>query len=188
MKRSGTSPESVDPSMDPTPKRKTVTRSFRVDQQALEIIEQDASKKKISANTLVNQLILSYASYEHFLQHPMVKLGSAFHEAVVGRLSDADAISAGKQLAENQGRIAILSRWGAISVEGVLSDLRWLADYSGAMTCQERQVGPRRTVTVAHTWGRKGSLFWGQFMLSLFELAEVRPRLTITDNSAVVVF
>ena len=174
--------------METPQRRKTVTRSFRVDQEALEIIEADASKKKISANTLVNQLLLTYANYEHFLQHPMIRMGSAFHEASISRLSDADAVSLGKQLAENQGKIAILSRHGAVSIEGVLSDLRWLGDYSGAMRYQETQVGARRTVTIVHNWGKKGSLFWGQFMLSLFELAEVRPKLTITEHSAVVVF
>jgi hypothetical protein len=173
--------------MEATQKRRTITRSFRVDQEALETIEADASKKRISANTLVNQLLLSYANYDHFLQHPIIKMGSAFHEAVIARLSDADAIAVGKQLAENQGKIAILSRQGAVSLEGVLFDLRWLGDYSGAISYREAQVGARRTVTLVHNWGKKGSLFWGQFMLSLFELAEIHPKLTITESSAVVV-
>lgn len=55
-------------------KKKSVIRTFRVDEAALEIIEKDAQEKKISTNTLVNQLLLAYANFDRFMeQFPMIK-------------------------------------------------------------------------------------------------------------------
>jgi len=57
--------------------RRSVIRSFRVDQAALEIIERDAQEKHISVNTLVNELILAYVNLDRYLDpFPMVKISS----------------------------------------------------------------------------------------------------------------
>ena len=47
---------------------KTVTRSFRINESAFLALEEEAKKRNISLNTLVNQLFLSYANFDRYFQ------------------------------------------------------------------------------------------------------------------------
>ena len=42
----------------------TVTRSFRINERAFLALEEEAKKRNIGINTLVNQLFLSYANFD----------------------------------------------------------------------------------------------------------------------------
>jgi predicted HicB family RNase H-like nuclease len=46
----------------------TVTKSFRISESAFLAIEEEAKKRNISVNTLVNQLFLSYANFDRYLE------------------------------------------------------------------------------------------------------------------------
>lgn len=47
---------------------KTVTRSFRINEDAFLALEEEAKKRNISLNTLVNQLFLSFANFDRYFQ------------------------------------------------------------------------------------------------------------------------
>lgn len=47
---------------------KTVTRSFRINESAFLTLQEEAKKRNISVNTLVNQLFLSYANFDQYFQ------------------------------------------------------------------------------------------------------------------------
>jgi predicted HicB family RNase H-like nuclease len=49
---------------------KTVTRSFRISEGVFLALEEEAKKRNISLNTLVNQLFLSYANFDRHFQTP----------------------------------------------------------------------------------------------------------------------
>ena len=51
-------------------KPKTATASFRLDDLALSAIQEDAKKQNVSVNTLLNQLVLTYANFDR----PMKRL------------------------------------------------------------------------------------------------------------------
>jgi hypothetical protein len=54
---------------------KTVTKSFRISESAFLAIEEEAKKRNISVNTLVNQLFLSYANFDRYLErHGFLKM------------------------------------------------------------------------------------------------------------------
>jgi hypothetical protein len=46
----------------------TVTRSFRISETAFLALEEEAKKRNISINTLVNQLFLSFANFDRYFQ------------------------------------------------------------------------------------------------------------------------
>ena len=43
---------------------RTATASFRLDESALSALQEDARKQNVSVNTLLNQLVLTYANYD----------------------------------------------------------------------------------------------------------------------------
>jgi len=49
--------------------------SFRLDESALEALQEDAKKQNVSVNTLLNQLVLTYCSFDRPMKRfHMVKL------------------------------------------------------------------------------------------------------------------
>ena len=54
---------------------KTATGSFRLDEAALNVLQEDAKKQNVSVNTLLNQLLLTYANYDRPMKRfHMVKM------------------------------------------------------------------------------------------------------------------
>lgn len=164
--------------------KKTTIRTFRVDAAALEIIEKDAKNKKISVNTLVNQLLLAYANHDRYLeQFPMVKIPSNVLGSLFDGLSDEFAKDAGKRLAENLVRAHILSIQGDLNLGTFLAQFRIVSDYGKIFTLEETEVDRKRTVTLYHRFGRKGSLYLAEFLISLFGLIDMQPKITTTELS-----
>jgi hypothetical protein len=170
-------------------KRKSVNRTFRVDQLALETIEKDAKDKNVSTNTLVNQLLLAYANFDRYYeQFPMVKIFSSVFRDLLDGVSEDYAKKAGKDLARNLVRAVIVSRRGEVNLSTLLDQFRLVSNYSEIFTFKESEVSGKKILTIYHRFGNKGSLYFGEYLLSLFELIDMQPRLTFTDNSIQATF
>ena len=62
---------------------KTVTRSFRINEIAFLALEEEAKKRKISLNTLVNQLFISYANFDRYFQRlGMIKISKVTYRKI----------------------------------------------------------------------------------------------------------
>ena len=165
-------------------KRKSVNRTFRVDQAALEITEKDAKDKNISTNTLVNQLLLAYANFDRYYeQFPMIKIFSSVFRDLLEGVSEDYAKRAGKDLARNLVRAVIVSRRGEVNLSTLLDQFRLVSNYSGIFTFKESEVSGKKILTLYHRFGMKGSFYFGAYLVALFELVNMQPRLTLTDNS-----
>src|ERR1700756_396241 len=83
-----------------TPRRNTTTRSFRVDELALEAIEKDAARANVSVNTLVNQLLLSYANFDHYFgRFQTIKITRDAFADLIQYVPDECAVEAGRHKA-----------------------------------------------------------------------------------------
>ena len=168
---------------------KTVVRTFRVDEAALEIVEKDAQEKRISANTLVNHLLLAYANYDRYLEHfPMLKISSPIFGCLLDGVSDDYAKEAGKRLAQNLARAVIISRRGGLSMSTLIDHFRDVSNYGKGFTLKEAEANGKTLVTLYHRYGRKGSLYFREYLAASFELIDKQPKLTTTENSVTASF
>jgi hypothetical protein len=172
------------------PKRKmTTTRSFRVDEVALEAIEKDAAARNISVNTLVNQLLLSYANFDrYFMQVSMIKIGSDAVGYMLDEVSDEVASEMGRRTATNFVKSVILSKHGVLNIDTLLDYFRMMSDYGKVYSFSESELDRRRSVTLIHKWRRKGSLYYTQYITSAFEMVGIQPKLSTTEGSVTAVF
>jgi hypothetical protein len=169
--------------------RKTVTRSFRVDASALEAIEKEGQTRNVSVNTLVNQLLLSYANFDrYFEQLPMIKIASDSFKYALDSLSDDDVGKIGKRTAANVVKSVILSKHGSLNLTGVLDYFRMISDYAKIYAYSESEADGRRTLTIIHKWGGKGSIYYANYFTSVFEMINIDPLIATTENSVTVVF
>ena len=167
---------------------KTVTRSFRINESAFLALEEEARKHNISLNTLVNQLFLSFANFDrYFEKFGMLKISKVAYRRTLKAVSDEEIVEAAREVAQNSARVVLLTRYGALSLAGVLEYLKNLADYAYWFEYNEVLSSERkRVVTLTHSLGEKFSLFMVAYSKSLFEQIGMSPKLTSTEDSITI--
>jgi hypothetical protein len=167
---------------------KTVTRSFRINENAFLALEEEARKHNISLNTLVNQLFLSFANFDrYFEKFGMLKISKVAYRRTLKAVPDEEIVEAAREVAQNSARVVLLTRYGTLSLAGVLEYLKSLADYAYWFEYNEVLSSERKkVVTLTHSLGEKFSLFMIAYSKSLFEQIAMNPELTSTKDSITI--
>jgi hypothetical protein len=167
---------------------KTVTRSFRFSESAFLALEEEARKRNISLNTLVNQLFLSFANFDRYFQKfGMLKISKVAYRRTLKAVPDEEIVEAAKEVAQNSARVVLLTRYGTLSLGGVLEYLKSLAHYAYWFEYSEVLSPERkRVITLTHSLGEKFSLFMTSYSKSLFEQIVMNPKLTSTEDSITI--
>jgi hypothetical protein len=156
-------------------------------ESALRAIQEDAKRQNVSVNTLVNQVILSYANFDRFVRKlHMIKLSRPTFRRVLDAAPEDAIIEAGREAGKDIPKFFILAKEGVISLETVLAHLRDMSDYGNLFQYAETVQGGRRVVTLAHELGLKGTLFIAHYVQTVFENVDIRPTFTLGDNSVII--
>ena len=84
---------------------KTATASFRLDESALAAIQEDAKKQNVSVNTLLNQLVLTYANYDRPMKRfRMIKLPASTFKHMLEAATNETVTEAGHSTGEDVPR------------------------------------------------------------------------------------
>jgi hypothetical protein len=76
---------------------RTVVKSFRVNEDALGALQDEADRKSVSINTLVNQLFLDYSEFGRFSQGiNALQLSRKTFAEILNSVSDEDLVRAGR--------------------------------------------------------------------------------------------
>jgi hypothetical protein len=166
-----------------TNRGKTTIRSFRVDEAALEVIEKEAKARGVSVNALVNQLLISYVNLDRYLEPlSMVKMSSDAFRDLLEAASDEEVFEAGIRTAANTIRSVILSRRGTIDLESILEHLKTMSEYAKIYRYSEASNKRKRTITLIHKWGKKGSLYYSGVLTAMLGMVGVTTKIVTADN------
>lgn len=159
-------------------KEKTVTISFRVSESALRALQEDSKKQNVSLNTLANQMFVSYAEYDRFLQKfHMVKLSAPTLKRIINAATELAIAEAGKSAGSSVPESFMLAKMGEISVTNALDYLRLMGAHANLFDYSEVVHGGKTTVTLNHDLGDKGSQFLTHYVESIFENLEAKPNI-----------
>jgi hypothetical protein len=163
---------------------KTATASFRLDESALNALQEDARKQNISVNTLINQLVLTYANYDRPMKRfHMLKLPSSSFKHILEAATNEAIIEAGNSTGKDVPNTYIRAKWGELSVENALNYLKSTADYTNLFEYSEVVRGGKVNVTLSHDFGAKGSLFLQHYVQTIFEPLGKPPIFTPDENA-----
>lgn len=166
---------------------KTVTRSFRISEGAFEAIQSEAARQNISVNTLVNQLLLTFANYDRFMNKlQTTKIPRATFRSILKATNDDSIIETAKLAGGDIPEVFILAKYGAMSLRTVLDYLRDLADYGNAFEYSEVIQDKKTTITLSHDLGPKGTLFFGHYVQALLEGVDVDASYSLSDNAIII--
>jgi hypothetical protein len=150
---------------------KTVTATFRIEEDAFRGLKEDAKKQNISVNTLVNQLFLGYSHYDRLMKRfQVMKLPAMIFKTILDGSTDEAVIAAAKSAGESIAKTFVITKFGSYTLENVLEGFRTSASYINAFEYSEFLAPGKITITLTHNLGRKGTLFlkeWVQFQFGL---------------------
>jgi hypothetical protein len=170
-------------------RHKTVTKSFRVSEGALQVLSREAERQRVSLNTFVNQLFIRYAEFHQFARRAGSMVIPRDSMKRILDSSDEEALrEAGRAAAASMGRAIILARDGHLSLDSIMRFTQSLADYANFFEMSSVLRGDRQTLTLLHGLGFNWTVFISHYLQSLFEDAGVTPSFTLSENSIVIEF
>jgi hypothetical protein len=163
---------------------RTVTRSFRISEQALESIESEAKRQNINVSTIINQQLLAYSEFErYFLRLGLIKISSATFARLLLASSDAEIEKAGTEAGSDTPRSIILAKYGVMSLETVIDYLKMLSEFANQYEFGQVEQGGKLIVTLLHGLGPKGSLFFTSYVRALFDSINYSPKISASAHS-----
>ncbi len=155
--------------------------------RAFEALREDAKRRGVSADTLLNQIVLSYANFDrHVGRLHMIKLARPTFKRVLDAASDDAIIKAGHEAGTDVPGFLIVAKDNPMTTQAALAHLKDLSEYANLFEYAETIQGWKRTVTLGHELGKKGSLFLAHYAQAILEAAGNHPAFSVGDNSIVI--
>jgi hypothetical protein len=172
--------------MSKKPDRST-TRSFRVNDAALKVIEKEAESQGVSVNTFVNQMFTKYAKVQRFLaKERWFPFPEPVLKDVLASLPEDKAAEIGRKHGKTTGfQNLVHAMTGGSTVGNVILFLKMVCDVS-SINYTDMEDGRNRRFAIMHNINRQYSIFLGNLVSTAFENHEVWPKVVSDDR--VVVF
>jgi len=168
---------------------RTVAKSFRVNEKALEALQEEAKRQSISVNTLVNQLLLDYSEFGRFLQRvSALKLSRKTFGEILNSVSDDSLVKAAQTAGKSAPIALIASKYGKVTVNSVLGYVHDLSAYANLFEYYEKNESERWTVTLMHELGPKWSIFLSLYIGEAFASAGIQPKVKTSDRAVIFTF
>jgi len=174
--------------MPPKPgKTRTVPKSFRVDEPALQAIEKDAETQNVSLNTLVNQIFKQYADYDRLARKiNTVKLSSSTVRGLLSSLDTERLIEVAKASGSGVPQALATAKSGRVDMKALLDHMRYLATYAHLCEMSETVDPQEHNVTLIHDFGLNWSIFLVHYVTAMFGLIGITPKIEMSDRSVSV--
>ena len=165
-------------------KNRTVPKSFRIDEPALQAIDKDAESQNVSLNTLVNQIFKQYADYDRFARKiSTVKLSSSTFRGLLSALDADKVIEVAKTSGSGVPQAFATAKSGRVDMKALLDHLRYLATYAHLYEMSEMVDAQAHNLTLIHDFGLNWSIFLVHYVTAMFGLIGVTPKIEMSDRS-----
>lgn len=168
-------------------KERTVTRSFRIKESAFSALQQEADKRNISVNTLLNLLLSSFSEYDRFLEEfHMIKLSNPTFRKILQACDESSIREAGKKAGATLPKSFILAKRGEVTREAVAEYMKMMSQYANLFEFNMTRHAGGTSITLVHELGAKGSAFFGEYAKAAFEVSGVADEIEFDENSVTI--
>jgi hypothetical protein len=163
--------------------------TFRVPQDVLEFIRQEAMERQVSLNTVVNQILTKHYEWDAFAEkYGFVSVSPEYYKGILdatdGKALEQRALQTAPQL-RDYIRLAEKSE----DVESMLHGFRIGAKYSGLGRLEMKREEPKYQLYLHHGFGEKHSLYVKNLLESIISsIVGTTPTSEMTANSVVIGF
>lgn len=164
-----------------------MTISFRISENAFKALQNDAKKNNISLNTLANQLFMSYADYDRFLQKfHMIKISSPTFKRILNAATRDAIVEAGASAGSNVPESFILAKMGDINAETAVEYLRLMGAHANLFDYSEVTSSGKTSMTLTHDLGPNGSVFLTSYVHALFKSVGKNVKTSQYENGVTI--
>jgi hypothetical protein len=168
-------------------KEKTIVKSFRVSQSAFQILEAEAASQNVTLNTLLNQIVIRYASWGRFVnKYKGIVIGRSAFERLLSVSSDEVVAELGRKAGSDTPKTIMFAKHGEVSLDAVLDYIRGGATYGGFAEYSEVEKQGKTVITLIHNLGPKGSIYLSNNLQSIFDVAGLHPKISSTEQAVLI--
>lgn len=165
-------------------KRRTISRSFRLDEQALNTLNEEAEKQRNSPNALLNQILLDYCIFYRYLKHiPSITLTQELFANIISDCPEENL----RLYAKHSGSAMAKDIFGVVGLKFNRENLAFYLEeingrYANAFTYTHHINDCGKDVFhLRHNMGEKWSIFLSEEISTLIECCsgdQVKKELT----------
>jgi hypothetical protein len=142
--------------------------------------------QNVSVNTLLNQLLLTYANYDRPMKRfQVIKLPASTFRHILQGAQDETLAEAGDSAGSDVPRTYILAKRGKLTLENCLDYLRTMSTHAKLFDFSEVLNEGTLSVTLSHNFGSKGTLFLQHYVQSIFSPLGKELKFSFDDNAVV---
>ena len=171
-------------------RKKSESITFRIDEKYDTILRKIADEKKISLNTLANQIFGNYVEMEVYLQKfGVLKLSTDSFRRILAILDDENIVEVATRAGSLEAKEFILFKWKELNLQTVTDFIKIFFDVCGFGRC-DLEINPSKvSLSAHHDLKEKGSLYIKHFLESLIRTSLNKScKTTITEDSVTVEF
>lgn len=170
--------------------RKTALRSFRISQEADEILQKEASARGLSVNALVSQIFRKFAEWDRYAErYGFVSVQRDGFQALHEALDDDKLLKTAREIGSRNPREAALFWFKKVDLEAFLAWLSLHCRYGKIAEYEMEKNGRWYSITLHHALGERYSQFLGAWCdQALRTIGHVTPKFEATKNSVVLTF
>ncbi len=170
--------------------KKTSTITFRIDEKYEKGLRKEAEDKRISLNTLANQIFGDHVEFDQYMnKFGMVEMSRGSFKELLNSLDEKNIINFAKSIGSKEPKDFILFRWKEITVQSITDFIKMYFEHCGYGMCDMQIEDSISTVSVHHEFGIKGSIFLKAFLEAIIQSTlEKEGIVETTDNSVTLKF
>lgn len=170
--------------------KKTSTITFRLNEEYEKGLRNEAEGKRISLNTLANQIFGDHVELEQFMKKfGTVVMSKGTFKEILQLLDDNNIINFAKSVGSKEPRDFILFKWKKLTHDSVTDFIQTYFEHCGYGMCDMQKNNDNITISIHHDFGKKGSIFLKAFLEATVQSSlEIEPKVIITDNSVTLSF
>ena len=170
--------------------KKTSTISFRIDSEYDKILRNEAEEKKVSLNTLANQIFGEHLEWQRYTERfGTIEISKNAFRLILESLSEAKVVDLAINIAQKNPIEFMLFKWKDHSSTNAINFIKMYLGHCWHVQFDYVKEQGTNKFSICHELGRKGSLFLKAFLETIIQTTLRRDsEITFTDNNITLIF
>ncbi len=148
--------------------KKTSSITFRIDEKYEKTLRKTAQEKKISLNTLANQIFGNFAEFDTYAERfGILKISTDTFRRILDVMPQKDLATVASGCGSEEAKEFILFKWKETNYDSVIEFIKTYFGYCGYGQCDIETRNGKTMISVHHDLGEKGSLYLKHFLEGL---------------------
>jgi hypothetical protein len=169
-------------------KRKTVGRSFRIDEEWIRVLNEEAEKQGISVNSLLNRLLQQYSFLRYMLRYGAITLTRKGFYAILESCPEDNIRENARNAGSTIARDLLLTMGAQPNYKFLVSLYKKLfSEFAGWFECDHHIRRDKEFFHLRHDLGIKWSIYLAEAASEMFKSVLNKEVTTEISNSSVTI-